>query len=216
MQVCLIFVFIICWISFIVAFTHRTLLNPLKYTSSFSQCDHCLHTLNWWQLIPVGGWVFQKGRCHWCQQPIDAFNPMIELILTAWYLSKFQIYGAIPTLIILTTITIITTTDWYEQWINPVFLCGFLPFRSVMLADRHWFIYLIEVSLILFLLRMNYQQKLGFGDTAYLIIILFSVGLTATCWIILCACLLIILTSRYQTKSLPFIPYLNLGLILIV
>ena len=84
------------------------------------------------------------------------------------------------------------------------------------LTDSHWFIYLIEVGLILFLLGMNYQQKLGLGDTAYLIIIIFSVGLTATCWIMLCACLLILLTSRYQTKSLPFIPYLNLGLILIV
>lgn len=214
MLICFIFILTICWISFVVALTHRTLLSPLKFDTNHSQCDDCLHPLSWWQLIPVIGWLLQKGRCHWCHQPIDAFNPMIELVLATWYIRHFQFATAIPYLIALTSIIIITTTDWYEQWINLVFLSGLLPLRLVQFSDSHW--YILELALVLVLLWMNFHHQLGIGDTAYPIVLIITVGLRATCWIILIACLLILLTHRRQPEPLPMIPYLNLGLILVI
>lgn len=44
-----------------------------------SACDHCGTTLAPRDLVPVLGWLANRGRCRYCQQPIAARYPAIEL-----------------------------------------------------------------------------------------------------------------------------------------
>lgn len=45
-----------------------------------SHCPHCNHTLVWYDLIPLLSFVFNVGRCRYCQQPISLRYPLIEFI----------------------------------------------------------------------------------------------------------------------------------------
>jgi leader peptidase (prepilin peptidase) / N-methyltransferase len=45
-----------------------------------SHCDHCKRNLNWYELIPLFSFIFQKGRSHCCHRKLSLQYPLIELI----------------------------------------------------------------------------------------------------------------------------------------
>lgn len=44
-----------------------------------SHCMKCNHTLNWYELIPIVSYIFQKGKCRDCHEKISILYPFIEL-----------------------------------------------------------------------------------------------------------------------------------------
>jgi len=65
---------------------------------SRSHCPKCDAQINWWQNIPILSWVFLRGKCANCKNPISIQYPAIELItgilfgLLAW--KTVSLYGA--------------------------------------------------------------------------------------------------------------------------
>ncbi len=51
----------------------------LSVSTPRSFCPPCDRQLAWWENIPVASWVFLRGRCHGCHQPISARYPLVEL-----------------------------------------------------------------------------------------------------------------------------------------
>jgi|GEM_PF-6512095 len=49
--------------------------------------------------MPVLSWVFQKGKCKYCQVKISKFYPIIEIISIIWALLIFKFVG-LPSVII--------------------------------------------------------------------------------------------------------------------
>ncbi len=47
-----------------------------------SQCPSCGVTLNFWNLVPIFSWLFQRGKCHSCKRKIPIFYPITEIIFT--------------------------------------------------------------------------------------------------------------------------------------
>ena len=45
-----------------------------------SQCPRCRKRLAWFDNIPLVSWLFLRGRCRQCGQPISLQYPMVELI----------------------------------------------------------------------------------------------------------------------------------------
>lgn len=45
-----------------------------------SMCVHCMHTLAWYDLIPVFSWLALSGKCRYCKKPISAQYPIVELV----------------------------------------------------------------------------------------------------------------------------------------
>ena len=86
------FTFINCAIlttlaSFVTLCGQRQLNNQLPWSPKHSVCDNCHHPLSWWQLIPILGFIIQRGHCHWCDAKISPFFPLSELtiiLVTAW------------------------------------------------------------------------------------------------------------------------------------
>lgn len=68
-------------------------LAEKKSVSGRSQCPACHQQLTWWQLVPLGSWLFLKGRCYFCKVKISWQYPLVELLLglswawSAWWLS---------------------------------------------------------------------------------------------------------------------------------
>lgn len=45
-----------------------------------SRCPRCENRLAWRDNVPVFGWIFLRGRCRYCQQPISIRYPIVELV----------------------------------------------------------------------------------------------------------------------------------------
>jgi len=45
-----------------------------------SHCQHCNTPLKWYHNIPIFSWLFLKGKCAFCQEPIAKQYPIVEFI----------------------------------------------------------------------------------------------------------------------------------------
>ncbi len=55
-------------------------LFDFKVIDGRSRCPHCQKQLNWYELIPVLSFIFQKGRCRSCHQKISFQYPFVEIL----------------------------------------------------------------------------------------------------------------------------------------
>lgn len=53
------------------------------YYKPFSYCSSCGNTLGWKNVVPIGSYVFQKGRCHSCREKIGRRYLVIEISTAA-------------------------------------------------------------------------------------------------------------------------------------
>ena len=72
----------------------------LEHGSSFlrgrSFCPYCKHVLSWLDLIPVISFLILKGKCRYCQKPISAQYPLVELATAAIFLFIFFLPNIYP------------------------------------------------------------------------------------------------------------------------
>ncbi|MFY9484140.1 MAG: prepilin peptidase [Patescibacteria group bacterium] len=55
--------------------------NLRSFLTGRSVCDHCGRRLVAWQLIPIVGFVLQKGRCRFCSKVIPWRYSVVELVM---------------------------------------------------------------------------------------------------------------------------------------
>ena len=97
-----------------------------------SHCPECNHTLGAFELVPVIGYIFLKGKCKNCRTPISVKYPLIEFITGALFLLSFVIIGQnvveyILIVVFISLMVIITVSDLYYQIIPDIILLIFLP-----------------------------------------------------------------------------------------
>lgn len=52
-----------------------------------SHCPKCGHDLAAWDLVPLFSWLFLKGRCRYCRQPIAIRYPAAEAVCGLYFIS---------------------------------------------------------------------------------------------------------------------------------
>jgi leader peptidase (prepilin peptidase) / N-methyltransferase len=57
---------------------HRSLSKPR------SHCPNCLHTIAWYDNVPLLSWILLRARCRNCKQPISWRYPVVELSFALW------------------------------------------------------------------------------------------------------------------------------------
>ena len=79
-------VFFMCWVFVlglcIGSFLNVVVLRGLSGESIVfppSKCPKCLNKLKWWMNIPVLSYLFLRGKCHYCKEPISLQYPIVEL-----------------------------------------------------------------------------------------------------------------------------------------
>lgn len=45
-----------------------------------SHCPRCNHRLAWYDNVPVLGWIWLRGKCRYCGEPISARYPVVEAV----------------------------------------------------------------------------------------------------------------------------------------
>ena len=58
-----------------------------------SHCPHCMHTLSWYDNIPVLSFLLLQGRCRHCQAAIGWRYPGVELASAALFVWAFMHHG---------------------------------------------------------------------------------------------------------------------------
>ncbi|MGN0038657.1 MAG: prepilin peptidase [Coriobacteriales bacterium] len=58
-----------------------------------SHCAVCNHELGALDLVPVLSWLFLRGRCRYCGEPISARYTLAELLLASYFASVVWVYG---------------------------------------------------------------------------------------------------------------------------
>lgn len=104
-----------CLDSFINTIIWRLLNQISLFDPQRSYCNSCHQQLTWWQLIPVIGWLIQKGRYHFCHASIGCYSTFSELINGWLWYELFILDPKIITalLILSTSLLVCSATDYF-------------------------------------------------------------------------------------------------------
>jgi leader peptidase (prepilin peptidase)/N-methyltransferase len=61
-----------------------------------SHCPHCRTNIKPYDNVPVVAWLWLRGRCRACREPITARYPLVELANALFYAAAFQRTGMTP------------------------------------------------------------------------------------------------------------------------
>lgn len=171
--------------------------------------------MTWWQLIPVLGYVLQKGHCHFCHQKISPFSTYIELgfgllLGSICYFLPWEIW---PNFILTSFwLLCLSLEDWQDKTISLYLLVlgaiGLLTLAPLQLSFT-------QIVLLGVLLWANRTKKLGYGDTFVILVLGITLGDQTLASILFIASLAALIYVKYTKQhALPFVPFLSLGYLL--
>lgn len=177
----LLFILGTCLGSFISCVAYRYKLGiSIIYPRSF--CDNCSQTLQHWQLIPIIGFILQKGKCHFCKQKIPLSSTVIELAIGVIFIFNTIIIAntnLIFTSLLVVWLTLISLEDYYTLSVDSITLeyggLILLIFRFHTVITNLKANFLIIILFIIILISCNLLNKFGTADT---ILIVFSFFIT--------------------------------------
>lgn len=195
----------------------RTGGGQLPWFPARSYCDACHHPLAWWQLIPLAGYLIQRGHCHFCRQAISPFLPISELtsgialsMLASSRLSVTSCY-----ILGLATLVLISSSDYYHQVIFPIALLGLLPLLYCQPAGPSITDLVIAVAL---LPLGHFFSGLGPADSEFFASTTIIFGWYPTTWIILAGSLFTLVPCllKHSKEPMPFLPGLSLATLIVM
>lgn len=68
-------------------------VQRLSILKGRSMCPACKHQLAPIDLVPVFSWLFLRGKCRYCQKPISAQYPIVELLTALLFAVVFLVLG---------------------------------------------------------------------------------------------------------------------------
>lgn len=220
MIIVLYFVFGATMASFSCCLGYRLGKGQTPWSPRRSYCDKCQHPLAFWQLLPVGGWLLQGGRCHYCHSRISPFLPLAETIVgvtTALLCPGTSYIRQGLFIIILSTLTILASCDYFHFFIYPIFLIGLIPLFFIY--HPAWSFSSLILVIMLLLLLLGYTitcHGLGVGDIEFITIISLTLGCYPTLIMVFLASFLTLLLYPLFHGKIPFIPGLALATVIIL
>lgn len=199
-----------CWFSFIATLTWRK-INSVNTFNRRSICDACQHILTWWQLIPIIGFLVQKGKCWYCSSKIPYFWPVGELITGIFCMTIYpdNIKELLAIILAITTAIVVVIQDYCcQEFYFPV-LIGLLPVIIIF----HHSVNLLQLGCLILL---YFLPGLGSGDVDIVIIIFIIFNWHFTCLVTLISCMLVLTNRRiYQHQRVAFLPYIAMAVVII-
>ncbi|WP_295730886.1 A24 family peptidase [uncultured Limosilactobacillus sp.] len=203
-----------CWCSFLTTMTWRKLFFRSCSFNQRSVCDHCKQIIRWYHLIPIIGYVIQKGKCKQCGKPINRFWITTE-ILSAFLWMEFPIFSisdAIIFILVDSCMLITCTEDWFTQKFNGAWLIsiGFLHWLTIMEPFQ-----ILTIGYVVIWSVCYWYRKIGNGDVDFILLAILSCGATVANQMIFLACFFSLFHPKlFHKVAIPFLPFLWCGLFL--
>lgn len=207
-----------------------------NFVNSNSHCDHCKHKLKLYDMIPLISYLFQKGRCRYCQKSIDILSSYIEfftgvLFAVAFYSFNFS-YELLIALGIVSLLMIIVVSDITYLIIPDEVLVFFSSyFIIIQILNLGWqgtvekiltglFLFAIMYVIMIIGNKLLKKESLGGGD----IKMMFVFGLVLDPFLGILSLFIgslialptsLLLLYKQNEKVIPFGPFLLISLTLI-
>lgn len=236
MIIALVTLLLLCWGSFLNVVGHRLLTNQ-DIVFLRSHCPHCHTTLAWYDLIPLFSWLWLRGRCRYCHEPISYLYPFIELLTAIIGLSIFIytdptywiayfIFGSALIVTIRTDLECMLISQYMTIYLAPLsFLFAAFGLLPITLFDSiagaiggYTFLYVIGAISQKFMGK----EAIGEGDLDLLALIGSCTGIIG-CWLSLTIGALLgsiiggiylIASGKNYKNPIPFGPFLAAGAII--
>ncbi|TBR38148.1 prepilin peptidase [Marinomonas agarivorans] len=209
--------------------------EPVSFYRGRSVCQHCQHSLAVKDLIPVLSFLFQRGRCRYCNASVSPGYLFIELAVLAICLPLVWLSNTYIELVTLSALFSVLVTislvDWRHQWIPDQLnftLLGLGLLYTIITATsvvlREHVIAMLIGYLLVALLRQIYLvfrnvEAIGLGDAKLLAGLGAWLGLSSLFSVIFLASLLGIFyalaTQKKVHQTISFGPFLALAAIII-
>jgi len=199
-----------------------------------SKCDSCKKELSWGQLIPVVGWLVNRGQCKYCSNPVSVVYPIGEILLMGnFFLLSWQGFGWEHYLLSL-FLFFVGVYDFYYQRVPR-----WLVHAALFMGAVYFFvgIYAVNISIsllsflegivIFFLITLIniFKRSFGLADGLVLVLISFFVQPTQVLKVLFGAALLGVLLEisflvsgdkDWRKKRIPFLPLIYVGFVIVV
>ncbi len=214
-----------CFGSFFCLIAQRLPVNE-SILSPGSHCNHCQTRLVWYELIPLFSILWQKFRCRYCHCKLSISYFSAETLCGALFSWHFYFYPweFLP-LFWISTAFLLSLMDVFYLLIDSLLLYlfwGVLWFSWLLTASFHWESVILVVFVMCLLLAFV-PRSLGIGDCLLLICWSGGLSVASLAQLLFIASLLgvtffIFYYLRYQKQlvQLPFIPFLTMGLIIVL
>lgn len=192
-----------------------------------SHCPHCRYRIAALDLVPIWGYIRQRGRCRHCYLPIDPQSLQAELLGGAsccWLVFHYDV--CTPTTLWLSAwLFLCALFDWqyhyvYQEQLNLAAI-GIIIWQWPLSSERVTMTILVGLSL--WLLKTYLKQGLGSADIQWAMLITLANGLTVLLQTMILANLGIFLRviGAYFSgqklswqQQIPFLPYLFVAYLL--
>ncbi len=222
--------------SFLNVLIHRLPLGISLIKPLGSSCSHCNYRIKWYENLPIVSYLFLKGKCSNCSNPISITYPLVELttalVTLLLYMNYWLNWELIATIALFYTLIVLSLIDLKYKAV-PDYLLIVAVILVILVGDLMYILIfaggfaLLELVITFYIQNvkakitknkeLETQNALGEGDIPIAGVIGGLLGLHLGISAIFLATLLGLLLSIYNLLSkkeieTPFIPFLSLGL----
>ncbi|NLY17363.1 MAG: prepilin peptidase [Clostridiaceae bacterium] len=119
-----------------------------------SSCGDCGKILEPFDLIPVFSYIFLKGKCRYCKQPISLQYPLVELLTGLLFVFLYLRFS-------------ISVEFIFSVYISSILLIVFFIDLKHMIIPNGLVVAALIGSSILFILRFFYDDSIIVGEPWY-------------------------------------------------
>jgi prepilin signal peptidase PulO-like enzyme (type II secretory pathway) len=225
----------LCWGSFLNVVAYRV-LREQSLIKPRSHCPHCNHFLAWYDLIPVFSWIFLKGKCRYCGQPISKLYPFIELLtalvmtllvalVPTYYMPAYLIFFSALIVTIRSDFETMLISQYMTLFIIPVGIAcsctNLLPISIWQSLSGALFGYLFLWSIAQIFLLATRKKGMGDGDFELLALIGSFLGISGAWYSLMIGSIIgsfagLFMIYRIKATSntkIPFGPFLAIAAI---
>ncbi|MBU1120096.1 prepilin peptidase [Patescibacteria group bacterium] len=192
-----------------------------------SHCEECGHTLSWIDLLPVLGFLINKGKCKYCNAKVNIYYPISEFVLGIIFLFFFLYAVPFYMYVVILFLFILSTYDIKELGIPKDLTHIFLALCLII------FIFTFDVTKIyfpiaigIFLILLNiFKKSFGLGD----ILIILGLGVLISkeqfiifFWLSIIIALLYSILFMIRKKidikkaKVPMVPFLSIAFVIAI
>lgn len=222
--------------SFLNVLVHRIPLQISLFKPLGSVCTHCESSIKWYENIPIASYLFLKGKCSNCKQPISILYPTVELLTATVTLILYQSFWLnwhlIFTIALFYNLIVLSFIDLKYRAV-PDYLLIIAVIIALVIGDfKNLLLFaggfvLLELFITFYIQNikakitknkaLESQAALGEGDIPIAAVIGGILGIHLGISAIFLAALLALLPALYNLISkkeieTAFIPFLSLGL----
>jgi len=190
-----------------------------------STCESCGKPLKLIDILPIIGYLFNKGRCRYCHEKISIKHFIFEIIGGLIFLLGYLIYGlTIPFIIYIILVSVLMIESisdiYYKIVIDRVWMIGAVMMIIIRIYEGNMLPYLLSSTLLFLLLfsisyvasKIYKKEALGGGDVKLFIfiglVLTIELGILTLFLASLFGFLYGIIKLRDKSLELPLVPFI--------